>query len=63
MTGTEIRSVLARMVVKVGGQKTLATKMGVSQAYLSDILRGRRDPGPRVLAFLGLRRTYERVKP
>lgn len=35
---------------------SLAERIGVSRAYLSDILRGRRDPGPTILEFLGLRK-------
>lgn len=37
-------------------QKALADELGVSPAYLSDILRGKRDPGPQVLGALGLER-------
>lgn len=37
-------------------QKALAERIGISQAYLSDVLRGRRDPA-HILRRLG----YERV--
>ncbi len=30
--------------------------MGVSPSYLSDVLAGRREPGPKILAALGLSR-------
>ena len=45
-------------------QSALAKELGVSPAYLSDILRGKRDPGPQVLGALGLERvvTYERAE-
>ena len=42
--------------------------IGISAAYLSDILRFNREPGPRILKRLGLRRqksvviSYERVR-
>lgn len=32
----------------------LAAEIGVSKAYVSDIYKGRRNPGPTVLEFLGL---------
>lgn len=35
-------------------QNALASEMGISPAYLSDILCGHRSPGPKVLAFFGL---------
>jgi transcriptional regulator with XRE-family HTH domain len=34
----------------------LAEELGVTQQYLSDIFRGRRDPGESILIPLGLRR-------
>jgi transcriptional regulator with XRE-family HTH domain len=42
------------------GKKSLrafAEKIGVSAAYLSDVYRGNREPGPTVLALLGIERT------
>jgi transcriptional regulator with XRE-family HTH domain len=36
-------------------QQELAEELGVSQQYLSDVLLGRRDPGPAVLDKLNLR--------
>lgn len=32
--------------------KALATKIGISPAFLSDILHGKRDPGSKVCKFL-----------
>ena len=32
--------------------QALAQKIGISEAYLCDILQGRRNPGPKVCAFL-----------
>lgn len=45
------------------GQAKLAETLEVSLSYLNDILRGRREPGPKILAALGLERvvTYRRV--
>ena len=39
-----------------GGQIYFATWADVSPAYLSDVLAGRREPGPKILAALGLSR-------
>ena len=36
-------------------QRELAKEIGIGEAYLSDLLRGRRDAGPIVLEYLGLR--------
>jgi transcriptional regulator with XRE-family HTH domain len=36
--------------------RALAREIGCSPAYLSDIMRGNRSPGPKILAFLGLSR-------
>ena len=35
--------------------RTLATELGISAAYLSDIMLGQRKPGPKVLTALGLK--------
>lgn len=35
-----------------------AKEIGVSPQYLSDIYAGRRAPGPSLLNFMGLERTY-----
>ena len=44
-------------------QKALADELGISPAYLSDILLKKREAGPQVLDALGLTRvvTYQRV--
>jgi len=46
-----------------GSQRAWALAHQVSVQYLSDVLLGRRPPGPSILAALGLRRTFERVAP
>jgi hypothetical protein len=40
----------------------LARKMGTSQQHLSDVVAGRREPGPAVLIPLGLRKISYFVK-
>ena len=43
-------------------QKALADDLGLSKQYLCDVLRGRREPGPKILSALKLERvvTYRR---
>jgi hypothetical protein len=42
----------------------VASELGVSSQYLSDVLRGARDPGPKILVALGLERviTYRKKR-
>lgn len=58
-----LRKLQARME-EVGSQKALADEIGVSQPYLSDVLKGKRDPGPSILSHLGLKKSavYEEEK-
>jgi transcriptional regulator with XRE-family HTH domain len=46
---------LSQDVERLGSQKALAEAIGVSAAYLSDVLNGNRDIGPSILRFYGLR--------
>lgn len=46
-------SLLSAEVSSVGGQKQFANSAGVSQAYVADILAGKRSPGPKILRALG----------
>lgn len=39
-------------------QTELATDIGVSKQYFSDVVSGRREPGPAILRYLGLVKTY-----
>jgi hypothetical protein len=45
----------------VGSQAAFSFLYNVSPGYISDTLNGRREPGPALLAALGIRRitTYE----
>lgn len=45
---------IEQVVAEHGSQTAAARVLGVSTAYLSDILNGRRDPGKKVLDKLGL---------
>lgn len=45
---------LEQIIDEHGTKKAAAQLLGVSQAYLGDILKGRREPGKKVLDKLGL---------
>ena len=59
-------SVTSRLISEVeraGNQTRWCIENDVSPAYLSDVLKGRREPGEKILAALGLERiTYYRQK-
>lgn len=48
--------ILGRLEGKTQAQ--LARELGIKASYLSDILRGKRAPGPQVLEALGLERVF-----
>jgi len=65
---TVTRTQINHMLRKRQGSTSLrgyALKTGFSVAYLSDVLRNNRDPGPRLLVLLGLRKRktviYEKI--
>lgn len=45
---------LEQIIQERGTQKAAAEFLGVSEQYLSDLLKGRRDPGEKILSKLGL---------
>ena len=48
---------MLRIGVQVDGtQQAFARRIGISEQYLSDILKGRREPGAKVLKYFGLER-------
>lgn len=57
------RSLKTYTKVKFGSQKKAAETWGISPAFLSDVLNGKRDPGAKLLTALGFRRvvSYEHV--
>lgn len=66
MTYDQLLHLIRRGIAKAGSQKAYAGKLGVSTAYLNDVLHGRRDPGEAILRPLGLERhitTYRKVTP
>ena len=56
MTPDGLREMLRSLVTYEGGQLPLARRLGVSEPYLSDVLRARREPGGKLLKSLGCRR-------
>lgn len=52
----EMRDLIAKAVQRVGSLREAARQWGCSPAYLSDVLNGRRGPGPAVLDPLGFER-------
>jgi DNA-binding transcriptional regulator YdaS (Cro superfamily) len=53
---------LAVLVRAAGSQKAAARTWGVSGAYLGDVLKGRREPGPTLLQALGIWKEVEYVE-
>jgi hypothetical protein len=57
-TEDQVRSVLRATCKREGSQRKWAAKVGVSEAFLSDVLRGKRNVTSRFLRELG----YEQVR-
>ena len=58
MTDAEVRSLIRAKVKELGSQIAFARLANVSPQYLTDVLKGRRSAGARVLKALG----YELVR-
>jgi hypothetical protein len=58
-TMQDVRRMVERQAKKAGSLRAYARQTGCTVAYLSDVLRARRDPGPKVLTPLGL----EKIEP
>lgn len=54
MTKDQALAVVQREIEKAGNQKAFAEKHGISQAFLSDMLKGKRALSPKVLGPVGL---------
>jgi hypothetical protein len=53
---TRMRRMLDTAIGISGSQKAFAKKAGISEQYLSDVMRGRRDVGDKLLKWFGLER-------
>lgn len=51
------------LINQAGSQKALCKNLGISQAYLSDVLHFRREPGKKLLDAIGIKAvvTYEYI--
>lgn len=58
MTESEVIALVRRKVDEAGSMREYARQTGVTVSYVSDLLNGRRAPGPKILGPLGI----ERVK-
>jgi DNA-binding transcriptional regulator YdaS (Cro superfamily) len=56
MTDRELRSLLRAAIKTAGSQRAFAQLCGVTPPYLTDVLKGRRTMGPKILKQLGLER-------
>ena len=54
-----IRRQLAGMVEECGTYAKAAAKIGVSVPYLFEIVKGTRQPGPKILDYFDLEKTVE----
>ena len=57
MTSDHVRKILEREAEKIGSQTALAKHIGVSPAYVHDVINGRREPGESILKPLGLEKS------
>jgi DNA-binding transcriptional regulator YdaS (Cro superfamily) len=53
-TASEVRAMLRQRSCELGSQRALARAMGVSDPFLSDVLRGGRAISAVVLSYLGM---------
>lgn len=56
MNEGEMREIIADVAREAGGVRALARACKVSPSHVSDVLNGRRSPGPAILGPLGYRR-------
>lgn len=53
---------LIALIAKHGSQRAAAAEVGITQAYFSDVIQGKRAVGPKVLKYFGLKREVRLVK-
>lgn len=62
MTANQIRDMLRRRITYEFNQSALAAELRISNGHLSDILAGKKEPGDKVIAALGLEVDYRRIR-
>jgi DNA-binding transcriptional regulator YdaS (Cro superfamily) len=55
-TEEQVVAEVAALRDKLGGVRALARHLGVSPSYVSDVMTGRRAPGPDFLKAVGIRK-------
>lgn len=65
MTTQEFRDVLKSRVKAIGTQAEAAKHYGVSSSYLSEVIRGTREPAEKLLSAMGIVKVvrYEEEQP
>ena len=61
MNEAKVRELVRKAADGAGGVRALAKLWGISPAMVSDVLNGRRGPGPKVLSHFGLKRVVSVV--
>lgn len=56
LTAHDVITRLRDAIAREGSQKAFAQAHHISEQYLSDVLRGRREPGQKILDALGVER-------
>lgn len=56
LTAQNVIERLHEAITAAGSRKAFAVKYALSEQYLSDVLRGRREPGQKILDALDLER-------
>jgi DNA-binding transcriptional regulator YdaS (Cro superfamily) len=59
MTADDVRSLLAAECKKAGSQRNWAKRYDLSDAYVSDVLLGRREPADAICSALGINRVVK----
>ena len=55
LTNDDVRTLLDAERIRAGNLRNLGKEWGISHAYISDVINGKKDPRALILARLGLR--------
>jgi hypothetical protein len=62
MTHKQVLTAIRERIEAAGSLREQARRWGISAAYLSDVMRGRRYPGKKILVHLGLEGKIKSVR-